>query len=72
LALRVSRSFGFLDILVNADLPVPAEELIAAALRQMSLVHEEPRDFLVAAGKELAARFSNQYDRLKSILGRLP
>lgn len=66
-----SRSFGFLDILVNADLPVPAEELITAALRQMSLVHEDPRAFLVAAGKELAARLSSQYDRLKTILGRL-
>ena len=66
-----SRSFGFLDILTNAALPVPTEELISAALRQMSQFQEDPQAFLVAAGKELAALLANQYDRLKSILGRL-
>jgi hypothetical protein len=66
-----SRSFGFLDILINATLPIPTEELIAAALRQMSQVQEDPQAFLVAAGKELAALLSSQYDRLKSILWRL-
>jgi hypothetical protein len=66
-----SQSFDFLDILVNAALPVPPEELISATLRQMSRVQEDPRAFLVAAGKELAALLAGQYDRLKSILGRL-
>ena len=65
------KSFGFLDILTNAALAIPAEELIAAALRQMSLVQEEPNKFLVAAGKELATLLSSQYDRLKSVLARL-
>ena len=65
------QSFGFLDILANAALPVPTAELIAASLRRMSLTHEDPQAFLMAAGKELAALFANQYDRLKSILGRL-
>jgi hypothetical protein len=66
-----SKSFDFLDILVNAALTVPAEELIAAALRQMSQVQKDPQAFLVAAGKELAGLLSSQYDRLKSILVRL-
>jgi hypothetical protein len=66
-----SRSFGFLNILVNASLPIPAEELIAAALRQMSLAQEDSRAFLVAAGKELANLLSNDFIRLKNILGRL-
>ncbi len=65
------QSFGFLDILANASLPIPTEELIAAALRQMSRAQDNPQAFLVAAGKELAALLSNQYDRLKTILGRL-
>jgi hypothetical protein len=65
------KSFGFLDILANAALTVPTEELIAASLRRMSQVQDDPQAFLVAAGKELAALLSNQYDRLKSILGRL-
>ena len=66
-----SRSFGFLDILINAALPTTTEELIAAALRQMSRAQEDPQAFLTAAGKELATRLSSQYDRLKSVLGRL-
>ena len=65
------RSFGFLHILVNAALPVPAEELIAAALRQMSGVQEDSRAFLVGAGKELANLLSADFIRLKNILGRL-
>jgi len=66
-----SQSFGFLNILTSAALPVPTEELIAAALRQMSRAHEDSRAFLVAAGKELAALFSSDFIRLKNILGRL-
>jgi hypothetical protein len=65
------RSFGFLHILINAALPVPAEELIAAALRQMSGVQEDSRAFLVGAGKELANLLSADFIRLKNILGRL-
>lgn len=66
-----SKSFGFLNILINASLPSPAEELIAAALRQMSLVQEDSRAFLVAAGKELANLLSTDFIKLKNILGRL-
>ena len=66
-----SQSFGFLHILINAALPVPPEELIAAALRQMSRAQEDSRSFLVAAGKELANLLSNDFIKLKNILGRL-
>jgi hypothetical protein len=66
-----SRSFDFLGILLNAALPVPAEELIGAALRQMGLAHEDGRAFLVAAGKELANLLSSDFIKLKNILGRL-
>jgi hypothetical protein len=68
---KFSQSFGFLNILINASLPVPADELIGASLRRMSQAHDDGHAFLVAAGKELAALLSGQYDRLKSILGRL-
>lgn len=66
-----SRSTGFLDILIGANLPVPVEELIAASLRQMSMVHEEPRTYLVIAGKQLAVRLSSDFNRLRAILERL-
>jgi hypothetical protein len=65
------KSFDFLDIILNAHLPVPAEELVSAALRQMAQVYDDQRGFLVAAGKELANLLSNDFIRLKHILGRL-
>jgi len=65
------RQFGFLNILINAALPIPAEELIAATLRQMGRAQDDSRAFLVAAGKELANLLSSDFIRLKNILGRL-
>jgi len=65
------RSFDFLNILINARLPVPADELVAASLRQMSQAHEDQREFLVAAGKELAILLSGNLNQLKAILGRI-
>jgi hypothetical protein len=65
------QSFGFLNILINARLPVSTEELIAAALRQMSQTHEDRHAFLVAAGKELAILLSGNLNQLKGILGRI-
>ncbi|MFC1990353.1 hypothetical protein ACFLVW_07395 [Chloroflexota bacterium] len=66
-----SQSLDFLNILINAHLPVSVEELVAASLRRMSGVHEDPHAFLVAAGKELAVLFSGDFNRLKAILGRI-
>jgi hypothetical protein len=66
-----SHSFDFLNILLNAHLPVPTEELISASLRQMSQAYEDRRAFLVAAGKELAILLSGNLSQLKAILGRI-
>lgn len=66
-----SRSFAFLSILLNSHLDISTEEIIAASLRHMSLVYEDRRDFLVAAGKELSALLGGQYLKLKVILERL-
>ena len=65
------QSFDFLNILVNARLPVPVEELVAACLRQVSQVYEDRRAFLVAAGRELSALLGGDFNRLKAILGRI-
>ena len=65
------QSFDFLNILVNAHLPVSTEELVAASLRQMSEVYEDRQRFLVAAGKELAILLGGEFNRLKAILGRV-
>jgi len=66
-----SQSFDFLNILLNTQLPVPADELIAACLRHMSQMYEDRYAFLVAAGKELAILLSGELNQLKAILGRL-
>jgi hypothetical protein len=66
-----SKSFGFLNIILNAHLPVPAEELAAASLRRMSQSQEDQRAFLVAAGRELAVLLSGDLNRLNAILGRI-
>jgi len=65
------RSLNFLNILVSAHLPVSIDEIIPAALRLMSQSQEDPRAFLVAAGKELAVMLGGQYNQLRAILGRL-
>ena len=69
--MEFGRSFDFLNIVINARLPVPTDELVAASLRQMSQAHEDPRAFLVAAGKELAILLSGNLNQLKAILGRI-
>jgi hypothetical protein len=66
-----SRGLDFLPVLLNAELPVPCEELVAAALREMARAQEDGHAFLVAAGKELAGLLSGDFIRLKNILGRL-
>jgi hypothetical protein len=65
------QSLDFLNILINARVSVPTEELVSAALRQMSQAHEDPHAFLVAAGKELAILLSGNLNQLKTILGRI-
>ena len=66
-----SRAYGFLNILADAALPVPTEEVIAAALRQMAAAQNDGRAFLVAAGKELAALLSTDFIKLKTILEKI-
>jgi len=66
-----SRSFAFLNILINARLTVSFDELIAASLRQLSQVQDDRRTYLVNAGKELATLLGGQYNQLRAILGRL-
>ncbi|MBN1692658.1 MAG: hypothetical protein JW845_03785 [Dehalococcoidales bacterium] len=66
-----SKSFTFLNILLNAYAPIPVEELIFATLKQMGHVRDDSRSFLVAAGKELAKQLSSNITRLKNILEKL-
>lgn len=64
-----TRSLDYLSMLVNAG--ERADELVAASLRHAAAAHGEPRDFLVAAGRELASLLADDTQRLNSILRRL-
>jgi len=66
-----SGSFDFLNILINSGLPIPVEEIIAASLRHMSRVYDEPQKFLVSAGKELAVLMGTDFSRLRSVLSKI-
>jgi hypothetical protein len=66
-----SQSFDFLNSLVNNRLEIPADEIVAAALREMSKAQSDPRGFLIAGGKALTGILSGDYRRLKTILARL-
>ncbi len=66
-----SQSLDFLNLMLNASLPIPKDELISACLRQMSQVQEDSRRFLVTAGRELAGRLSGDFDQLRAILERM-
>lgn len=68
---QFSRSFDFLNLLMNAGPQVPVEELVSATLRQMSTAQEDQHAFLVAAGKVLAPLLGGEFTRLKAILTRL-
>jgi hypothetical protein len=66
-----STSWDFLNIIINAHISIPTEELIAASLRYMSYFHDDPYAFLTTAGKQLARMLSGELDRLKLILTRM-
>ena len=71
--LLCTRSLDFLGLLLGASPfgPGMADEVIAACLRRASAHQEDPRGFLVGAGKALAAYLSRDLTRLDAILRRL-
>ncbi len=64
-------SFNFLSLVLGYKSEVPAEELAAACLRLMSRVQQDPRAFLVKAGKELAVLLTGDSNRLRIVLERI-
>jgi len=66
-----SQSLDFLSLLVEANLTVPVDEIIAASLRYFGKAHSDRQKFLVKAGKELATLLSGELNRLNSILRRI-
>ena len=69
--LAFSQRLSFISLLLEAEAAVPSEELTAAALRSLAAACDDPRPFLVGAGKELAVLLGRDYARLKIILERI-
>lgn len=68
---QFSQSYGFLSVLLTTRLPIPREEVVGAALRRMSKAHDDPRQFLVAAAKEISVALGNDFNQLKVILEKI-
>jgi hypothetical protein len=66
-----SQNMDFLPLIINCDVDIPIEELVAASLRNMSQAHQDPAAFLIKAGKALAELLSHDFLKLRTILSRL-
>lgn len=64
-------TLDFLNILLDASLPIPTDELVAACLRIAAASRNDGRAFLVGAGKELAQRLAAEPTRLGSLLRKI-
>ena len=60
-------SFDFLTILIRASVPA-GDQVIAACLSLLSRGHEDPRQYLVRAGKELSLMLAGEPQRLNALL----
>lgn len=67
---EISSDLEFLR-LISWVSSVPADELIAAAIREASQARNNDYEFLVAAGQNLSHIFRDDYDRLISLLKKI-
>lgn len=67
---RFSTSCDFFRSVLCAS-QVPGDELLAATIRAAAYAHNDSRDYLVEAGRELASLLKDDYDRLAALLRRI-
>jgi len=67
---QFTRSLDFLPFFLNSTFAA-GDEVICALLRQAAVAHDDPHEFLVASGKQLALLLSRDLNRLNSILRRI-
>ena len=68
---RFTEQLGFLTLLTGSRLAA-ADEVLAAFLREAAAAYDQPRDFLVRAGRAVALLLGGDTARLNAILRRLP
>jgi hypothetical protein len=66
----LTQRFDFLRLLLHIS-SVPADELLAATIREAQEVTGRPDQFLVSAGQSLSQLLQNDYDRLLSLLRKI-
>ena len=66
-----TRYLDYLKLLIDADLPVSADEIIAASVRYAGRAYSDHANFFVRAGRELAILLSGDTARLNAIMKRL-
>jgi hypothetical protein len=69
--LEFSEKLDFFNIILKSEVNIPAEELIAAVIRQLAEAQSNREGFLNEAGRELARLLSKDYSQLKAILERI-
>ncbi|MCH8226354.1 MAG: hypothetical protein IIC97_10855 [Chloroflexi bacterium] len=67
---RFTSRLDLLHVLLNSGVTA-ADEVVGACLRQASVTHADPGEFLLAAGKALAAELAGDLPRLQAILRRI-
>jgi hypothetical protein len=67
---QLTQSFDFLRLLLHIN-SVPADELLAATIREAQEMTGRPEQFLIAAGQSLSQLMQNDYDRLLSLLRKI-
>ena len=68
---RFTEQTDFLALLAGAREPT-GDEVLAACLREAAAAHDQPRDFLVRAGRAVATILGSDTGRLSTILRHLP
>ncbi len=65
---RFSDQFAYLRLLLAASGDLPADQLLAANVREVYRVRGNDTPWLERAGKEVASLLKNDYERLMSVL----
>lgn len=68
--LKISTNTGFLLKTLNCQ-NGNGDELTAAALRTVAILHDNPKEYLLNAGRELLKMLSYDTQRLKSVIERI-
>lgn len=68
---KFTKRLDYLKLLIDADLPVSGDEIIAASVRYAGQAYTDQLNFFIRAGREIATLLCGDTARLNAILKRL-